>query len=263
MMDGAFFVGRGELLTWVNQWLRLNVEKIEQCANGAVYCQIVDSVYPGKVPMKKVNWMAKRDHEFIPNYKILQAAFDKIGVQRNIDVDKLIRAKYQDNLEFLQWLKCFFDSSFQGGDYPATERRTQEMSQLPPWAQTCLLDAAPTRPRVNNADKGKKAMPPPKANRAGPRNTQSSGGPREAHGDFAKQQEEITDLRTTVEGLENERDYYFGKLREIEILTQTLETQPNPDLTAAQLLETLQKILYKDDEEEADEGEGEDEGEEL
>ena len=32
-------------------------------------------------------------------------------MKRHVDVDKLIRAKYQDNLEFCQWMKAFFDRS--------------------------------------------------------------------------------------------------------------------------------------------------------
>jgi microtubule-associated protein, RP/EB family len=46
----------------------------------------------------RVNWEAKSDYEFVQNYKLLQVAFTKHGVQRHVDVDKLIRAKYQDNL---------------------------------------------------------------------------------------------------------------------------------------------------------------------
>jgi len=45
----------------------------------------------------------------VGNYKLLQKAFTKNKVQRYVDVDKLIRGKYQDNLEFCQWLKAFFD----------------------------------------------------------------------------------------------------------------------------------------------------------
>jgi microtubule-associated protein, RP/EB family len=85
-----------------------------------------------------VNWEAKSDYEFVQNYKLLQVAFTKHGVQRHVDVDKLIRAKYQDNLvrnrwnrrmmavviaenltsglvlntqEFCQWLKAFYDQT--------------------------------------------------------------------------------------------------------------------------------------------------------
>jgi hypothetical protein len=32
--------------------------------------------------MNKVNWMARVDHEFVPNYKVLQNAFDRIGIER-------------------------------------------------------------------------------------------------------------------------------------------------------------------------------------
>ena len=75
-------------------------------ASGAVACQLTEYVFKGSIPMSKVNWEARSDYEFINNYKLLQAAFSKNKVQRHVDVDKLIRAKYQDNLEFCQWLKA-------------------------------------------------------------------------------------------------------------------------------------------------------------
>merc|ERR1719146_618258 len=95
MMEGAFFVSRSELLGWVNDFFDLSLTKVEQCANGAVYCQIIDACHPGTVAMKKVNWAARAEHEAIPNFKILQQAFSKVGIQRNVEVDKLIKGKYQ------------------------------------------------------------------------------------------------------------------------------------------------------------------------
>lgn len=38
-------------------------------------------------------------------------------------MDKLIKAKYQDNLEFLQWMKRFFDIKYNGAPYDAVGRR--------------------------------------------------------------------------------------------------------------------------------------------
>jgi hypothetical protein len=36
--------------------------------------------------MSKVNWQAKHDYEFSYNYKVLQAAIQKTGIARHIDV---------------------------------------------------------------------------------------------------------------------------------------------------------------------------------
>ena len=71
MMEGAFFVGRSEILSWVNELLQLNLQKVEQCATGAVYCSIIDSIYPNTVQMGKVKWNAKFDYEFMENFKVL------------------------------------------------------------------------------------------------------------------------------------------------------------------------------------------------
>ena len=117
MMDGAYFTSRNEILTFLNTLLDLNLTKIEQTASGAVACQLMEYVFPNSIPLSRVNWAAKASHEYIANYKLLQGAFTKANIQKYIDVDKLIRGKYQDNLEFCQWLKAFFDqtSSMMGG----------------------------------------------------------------------------------------------------------------------------------------------------
>lgn len=41
------------------------------------------------------------------NLKIFQTALEKIGGGRKFDVNKLVKAKYQDNLETIQWLKRY------------------------------------------------------------------------------------------------------------------------------------------------------------
>jgi RP/EB family microtubule-associated protein len=57
-------------------------------------------------------------------------------------------------------------------------------------------------------------------------------------------QTQVGDLTTHLEGLEKERDFYFDKLRQIEILVQqqmeTLESEGKGDKT----LKEIQAILY-------------------
>ncbi|KAK8822015.1 hypothetical protein WA538_000112 [Blastocystis sp. DL] len=125
MTTGA---SRGELLEWINSTLHLNLTKIEETASGAVACQIIDKLFPDMVPMQKVNFAAKEPYEYTKNYKILQSAFLKqrayISVDlQNIDVERLIKGRPQDNLEFMQWLKIFYDQHNHGDDYNPEERR--------------------------------------------------------------------------------------------------------------------------------------------
>lgn len=266
-MDGAFFVSRTELLSWANGFFQLNLTKVEQCSNGAVYCQVVDACHPGQVAMKKVNWAARADHESIPNFKVLQQAFDRCGIQRHIEVDKLVRGKYQDNLEMLQWIKTYFDRSFPGGEYDALARRFTE-SNLPEWAKPGDGALAPPRSIASNARAGGAAAPSadrklPKAAAAG----RGRGAVAPLGADAAQQElelvkeehdklrEEVVDLKITVDGLETERDFYFQKLRDIEILCQTVEASPDPSMTVARFVENIQRLLYaKEDEEDDDVG---------
>ena len=123
MMDKAYFVGKQVLIQWLNELLNLRITKIEECATAAVYCGVMDCLFPGTFQFSRVKWQAKHEHEFVENYKILQSSFDKNGVKRHIDVAKLIKARYQDNLEFCQWLKAFFDKHYNGEPYDGLGRR--------------------------------------------------------------------------------------------------------------------------------------------
>lgn len=122
-MDGAYFVGKNDLLKWINGTYQLNMNKIEQACTGAIYCQIIDSIHPGKVKMHKVNWKAKLEHEFINNFKILQQAFTDCKISKHIEVSKLTKGKYQDNLEFMQWMKRYFDDRKITAEYDPVQRR--------------------------------------------------------------------------------------------------------------------------------------------
>ena len=98
IMEGAYFVGRMQLLSWLTDFFGFNYTKVEQCASGAAYCQILDAIYPGKVALHRVKFAAKVEHEFIHNFKILQSGFDRVNLKRSIPIDLLTKGKYMGML---------------------------------------------------------------------------------------------------------------------------------------------------------------------
>ncbi|EFA80121.1 microtubule-associated protein EB1 [Heterostelium album PN500] len=122
-MEGG---GRNEILNWLNDTLQLKYTKIEQTATGAAHCQLMDVLFPGKLPLSKVNYNAKYDYEYIKNFNLLQETFVKLGVEKYqgaMDVDRMVTGRPQANLDFCQWMKKFFDLHYNGEPYNALERR--------------------------------------------------------------------------------------------------------------------------------------------
>lgn len=79
----------------------------------------------GDVPLQKVKFTTILEWEYINNFKVLQEAFTKHSIDKAIPVQRLIKLKFQDNLEFLQWMRRFWEGK--GGSIPgynAVERRS-------------------------------------------------------------------------------------------------------------------------------------------
>ncbi|KAF4503716.1 Microtubule integrity mal3 [Fusarium agapanthi] len=221
---------RQELVAWLNSLLQLNITKVEQCGTGAALCQVFDSIYMD-VPMAKVKFNVNSEYLYIQNFKVLQNTFTKHQIDKPIPVSALIKCKMQDNLEFLQWTKRFWDLNFPDHEYDAVARR--KGGSMPPAA------AAP-RPAASTGA----------ARRVG--SGTPSGGPRVAKAagpaTAALQQENAT-LKETVTGLERERDFYFSKLRDIELLVQqAVDEDPELEKQEDGLVKQIQTILYSTEE---------------
>lgn len=68
-------------------------------------------------------------------------------------------------------------------------------------------------------------------------------------GSIAILQQKNAELLETVQGLERERDFYFSKLRDIELLIQqAMEADPSLEDDEGSLLKQIQTILYSTEE---------------
>ncbi|CAL4075731.1 unnamed protein product, partial [Meganyctiphanes norvegica] len=227
-------LSRHDMLNWVNDCLQSQYGKVEELCSGSAYCQFMDMLFPEVVMLKKVKFNTNLEHEYINNFKILQAAFKKMNVDKIVPVDKLIKGKFQDNFEFLQWFKKFFDANYDGSEYDAMSMRGGEpligksgghMMAQPRRAPATRPNARPTgvsRP----AAQSRIAQRSPAARTGGGNNAQ-----------IEELSNQLMDMRLTVQGLEKERDFYFGKLREIEVMCQD-EGEANP------VVQKILDILY-------------------
>ncbi|CAG6021962.1 microtubule-associated protein RP/EB family member 1-like isoform 1-T3 [Menidia menidia] len=228
-------LSRHDMLVWINESLQMNLTKIEMLCTGAAYCQFMDMLFPNSVPLKKVKFGAKLEHEYIHNYKLLQVGFKKMGVDKIIPVDKLVKGKFQDNFEFVQWFKKFFDANYDGKEYDPVEAR-QGQDAIPSPATSALskppkkaLSQTPPRPPV--------AKVAPKLASVNARKPGMGVGD-----ERAELINEMEILKTTIQDMEKERDFYFGKLRNIELICQEKEGEGDPTL------QRIIDILYATDE---------------
>ena len=168
---------------------------------------------------------------FLPISRLCSSpdCFTKHQIERPVPVESLIKCKMQDNLEFLQWSKRYWDQYYPGGDYDAVARR--KGSGAPP-------AAAPPSSRNSGAGAARRGTTPTAAPAA--RGARATGG-----GASTVVMQENSALKETVTGLERERDFYFSKLRDIELLLQqAVEADPEIEKDEDGLIKHIQAILY-------------------
>ena len=143
----------------------------------------------------------------------------------------------QDNLEFLQWTKRYWDQYYPGGDYDALARR--KASGAP-----TATAPAPTAARTSGAGAGaaRRGTTPTTAAAGAARGARPGGGAPPATNAVLQ---ENNQLKETIQGLERERDFYFSKLRDIELLLQqAVEADPEIEKDEEGLVKHIQTILY-------------------
>ncbi|XP_067938181.1 microtubule-associated protein RP/EB family member 1-like [Watersipora subatra] len=237
-------LSRHDMLAWVNNTLESNFGKIEQLCTGAAYCQFMHMLFPGSILLKKVKFQTKLEHEYISNFKVLQESFKKMQVDKVAPVDKLVKGKFQDNFEFVQWFRKFFDANYQGQEYNAlAERGGVSLGGDGKGGLASRSPAARTPHKQTRPAPSQTSRPVPKAAVAPAPRAAPGGGVGRSDARVAELDAQLQEMKATVEGLERERDFYFGKLRDIEVLCQEHEDEPvNP------VLQSILEILYATEE---------------
>lgn len=284
---------RSELLLWLNSTLQLDYTKVEQCGTGAAYCQLMDSIYGGVPMMKVKFGTNLSDYDARNNMKILQAAFNNQNITKMIEVERLIKCRLQDNLELLQWFKRhWMENQDVHSDYDALARRksgpqvgsatgtisrlSSRRTTLGSTGNSSLRPGTPSNggSRVSSSSSGAGDSKPVQKRRVmlssgavsghsggistnANRNVIPTGETAPLLAEITKELErardELAEAKILTDCLETERNFYFNKLREIEILTQNIQDQYEKDdeiarqvkqMTVLEVMAQIQEILY-------------------
>ncbi|KAF6217131.1 hypothetical protein GE061_001484 [Apolygus lucorum] len=245
-------MSRHDLLQWVNDCLQSRFNKIEELCTGAAYCQFMDLLFPGSVPVKRIKFKTHLEHEYLNNFKLLQGAFKNKGVTKAVPIERLVKGKFQDNLEFLQWFKKFFDANYCDREYDAllardgqhlgsgalsshnsNPVRVNKPSSLHSSTSSLKSDSSRLLDGVARSSSGARSQYPVKPVIPGkspiPSVAINLDDGRRVYRDDLKIEElsnKISDMKTLIRDLEKERDFYFGKLRDIEELCQDNTNHP-------------------------------------
>lgn len=191
-----------------------------------------------------------------------------------------MKGRFQDNFEFLQWFKKFFDANFDGrNDYNPVEARggiplgtgtangpvgsshgsgsglsNHSFSMRPSVNTTRTVGSNSTTKPVARATPSSRTISGSSiANRSvvgsrAPALSRNGGtnGAANLQARYDELESRMNDLKLTVDSLERERDFYYGKLRDIEVLCQGNEEQENAVMK--EHIEKVLEILYTTEE---------------
>ncbi|CAI8005028.1 Microtubule-associated protein RP/EB family member 1 [Geodia barretti] len=214
------------------------------------------------------------------NHSCLTHTHTNAHKQQDVPIERLVKGRFQDNFEFCQWFKKFFDANYDGSEYDPVAARDGQVvatgnkaskvassgggaarkSGLSPRKPVAVAKPV-ARTNVGTRSAATKAQPRTspagiKTGGAGRANAATGGKSADAAGRKAAEEEVerlngvIAELEVQMQSLEGERDFYFSKLREIEVLCQ--ENEDNP------LVKPVLDVMYAT--QEGFEGQGAEEG---
>ena len=112
--SAAAKISSQDLICWVNSTLKTNtVYKVHELGTGEHYCLLLHMLFPFRetIPLRKIKFGSQVEVDHISNWKIFQSGLKSVGIDKELSIDRLVKQKPMDNLEFAQWMYKFFDAN--------------------------------------------------------------------------------------------------------------------------------------------------------
>uniref|UniRef100_A0A9R1SF59 DNA (cytosine-5-)-methyltransferase n=2 Tax=Cyprinus carpio TaxID=7962 RepID=A0A9R1SF59_CYPCA len=98
-----------ELLDWLSDILHTSFSQVEHTCSGAAFCQLMNIIHPGSVDINKVKFTTKETADILDNYSLLQEAFSKAQIKKELELKLLVTGDILKTLDLLTWFKYLYD----------------------------------------------------------------------------------------------------------------------------------------------------------
>ena len=104
-------MGRLELLAWLNRTLQSDYASVQECGDGVAYCQLLDALHRGKVPLHALDYGAKYLSDNERNVRVLSRTMMALGLDANVDFEAVANGKFTVRLFdcLFDWIRCIDD----------------------------------------------------------------------------------------------------------------------------------------------------------
>ncbi|KAF7682546.1 Protein BIM1 [Astathelohania contejeani] len=213
---------KSQLLNWINDLLHTNIKSIAELGKGVEYNEIF-SIIHSDYPISQINRNPKTELDYFHNLKLLQSFMFRKDIRTSFPIEKMVKCRMQDNLEFTQWLYKYYKNNKRDADNLYKDRNFLE---------------TPIKSNI----KPTKVLTPPK------QSPDYKPIINELSQKLANEVKEKNELYATIEAFEKERDFYFKKLLLIEELL-LLKQRSGDDISDLEIREKIFSILYEKPEE--------------
>jgi RP/EB family microtubule-associated protein len=244
-------VSKRELQAWVSDTTGEQCSNLNKdCASGVLPITLLNTLHPNAVDARKMNRNASTEDQFLQNYKILEAAFRKLGIEQaaalvNNSAEQLAKGQPQSTLELMQ--NMYAMAGADGAERP------RGLAPLDPNALGGGAAAAArgkragggAAPKAKRAAKGAGDVPEPPAPTEAPAETEEE--PPAPAGPSACEvlESQLAEAREEAEFAKEEAAFYFRKLELAQELCERSATEGRSAACAPAVL----RLLFMSEEE--------------
>lgn len=109
------------ILSWINETLWTHVYEMRELSTGAVYCQIMHSIWRRSINLSKVHFNTNDQWQYVSNYKLLKKSFQKIDIKKEIPERQLEQGR--GHYDFANWFYKLYHVNKSNDPYDALAAR--------------------------------------------------------------------------------------------------------------------------------------------